>query len=68
MKQPGLDGRHRDKSGEISQKHGNTKNGNLPKPIEGFSQTTTLSQMRQVTGKISEADIRKAVRKMKQAT
>ena len=25
MKQPGLDGRHRDKNGQISQKHGNTK-------------------------------------------
>ena len=24
MKEPGLDGRHRDKSGEISKKHGNT--------------------------------------------
>ena len=25
MKQPGLDGRHRDKNGQISQKHGNTE-------------------------------------------
>jgi hypothetical protein len=25
MKQPGLDGRHRDKDGEISRKHGNTR-------------------------------------------
>jgi hypothetical protein len=24
MKQPGLDGRHRDRDGEISRKHGNT--------------------------------------------
>jgi hypothetical protein len=24
MKQPGLDGRHRDKNGEVSRKHGNT--------------------------------------------
>lgn len=24
MKEPGLDGRHRDKNGEISRKHGNT--------------------------------------------
>jgi hypothetical protein len=24
MKEPGLDGRHRDKNGEISKKHGNT--------------------------------------------
>jgi hypothetical protein len=29
MKQPGLDGRHRDKNGEISRKHGNTKLGTL---------------------------------------
>ena len=25
MKEPGLDGRHRDANGQISQKHGNTK-------------------------------------------
>ena len=28
--QPGLDGRHRDKDGEISKKHGNTLIGTLP--------------------------------------
>jgi hypothetical protein len=25
MQQPGIDGRHRDKDGEISKKHGNTQ-------------------------------------------
>ena len=29
QKQPGLDGRHRDESGRISQKHGNTRVGTL---------------------------------------
>ena len=29
MKEPGLDGRHRDKSGEIDRKHGNTRVGKL---------------------------------------
>lgn len=28
-KQPGLDGRHRDLNGQISQKHGNTRVGTL---------------------------------------
>ena len=28
-KQPGLDGRHRDTNGQISQKHGNTQVGTL---------------------------------------
>ena len=31
MKEPGLDGRHRDKDGEISKKHGNTLVGTLRK-------------------------------------
>jgi len=31
MKEPGLDGRHRDKDGEISRKHGNTQVGTLRK-------------------------------------
>ena len=65
MKQPGLDGRHRDKNGEISQKHGNTKNGNLPRPIEGFSINTTLADMRRRTGEVSEAEIRKVAKERK---
>ena len=63
MKEPGLDGRHRDKDGEIQQKRSDTMNKNLPKPIPGFSDETTLKTMRAVTGKTSEKDIRKAIAK-----
>ena len=63
MKEPGLDGRHRDKDGEIQRKRGDTMNKNLPKPIPGFSDETRLKTMREATGKISEKDIRKAVQK-----
>jgi hypothetical protein len=63
MKQPGLDGRHRDKDGTISRKHGNTLNKNLPKPIDGFSGNTSLSTMRKRTGQESEAAIRNAIAK-----
>ena len=48
MKEPGLDGRHRDKSppkaGEIQQKRSDTLNKNLPKPIPQFSPNTTLER------------------------
>ncbi len=38
MKEPGLDGRHRDKNGQISRKHGNTLVGTLRKIYEpGFA-------------------------------
>ncbi len=63
MKQPGLDGRHRDKDGQIEQKHGNTKNKNLPRPIPGFGPETTLKTMRDETGKTSERDIRNAAKR-----
>jgi hypothetical protein len=63
MKEPGLDGRHRDKNppkaGEIQQKRSDTLNKNLPKPIPQFSKNTTLGKMRQVTGKVSEAAVRR---------
>lgn len=65
MKEPGLDGRHRDKSGEIQQKRSDTLNKNLPKPIEGFSPNTTLKTMREKTGQVSERGIRNAVKKGK---
>jgi hypothetical protein len=58
MKQPGLDNRHRDEDGTIRQKRGDTLNKNLPKPIPGFSGETTLQQMRDATGKISERAVR----------
>lgn len=63
MKQPGLDGRHRDQDGQIEQKHGNTKNKNLPRPIPGFGPETTLKTMRDKTGKTSERDIRDAAKR-----
>lgn len=54
MKEPGLDGRHRDKAppktGQIQQKRGDTLNKNLPKPIPQFSPQAKLSTMRKETG------------------
>ena len=41
MKEPGLDGRHRDANGEISRKHGNTLVGTLRKTYgEDFAKGT----------------------------
>ena len=65
MKEPGLDGRHRDKDGEIQQKRSDAQNGNLPNPIPGFSDKTTVGQMRKNTGEISLEGIRKAAAKAK---
>jgi hypothetical protein len=68
MKEPGLDGRHRDKSrpkaGEIQQKRSDALNKNLPKPIPQFSPKTTLGQMREKTGKVSEESVRRAAAKL----
>jgi hypothetical protein len=67
MKEPGLDGRHRDKSppkaGEIQQKRGDTLNKNLPKLIPQFSPNTTLAEMRKKTGKVSVESVRRAAAK-----
>jgi hypothetical protein len=63
MKEPGLDNRHRDKDGEIQQKRSDTLNKNLSKPIPEFSQNATLGHMRKVTGKVSEAAVRRAAAK-----
>lgn len=64
MKEPGLDGRHRDKNppkaGQIQQKRSDAVNKNLPEPIEGFSPQATVGTMRRVTGQTSLEDIRKA--------
>ncbi|MEW6438802.1 MAG: hypothetical protein AB1508_16715 [Pseudomonadota bacterium] len=60
----GLDGRGRDKDGEIRQKRGDTLNKNLPKPIAEFSPNTTLAKMRAVTGKVSEEAVRRAAKKL----
>lgn len=67
MKEPGLDGRHRDKnppkSGEIQQKRGDTLNKNLPNPIPEFRANTKLSTMRKDTGKVSVDAVRRAAKK-----
>ena len=69
MKEPGLDGRHRDKTrpkaGEIQQKRSDTFNKNLPRPIPEFSPNATLGYMRKVTGKVSEAAVRRAAPKVR---
>ena len=50
MNEPGLDGRHRDKDGEISKKHGNTLVRTLRKIYgqhfaSGFNDTDTLAMV-----------------------
>jgi hypothetical protein len=65
MKEPGLDGRHRDRSGRNQQKRSDAKNKNLPKPIPEFSPNATLGYMRKVTRKVSEAAVRRAAARMK---
>jgi hypothetical protein len=65
MKEPGLDGRHRDRDGEIQQKRSDTLNKNLSQPIPGFRADATLGHMRDVTGKVSEAAVRRAAAKLK---
>lgn len=69
MKEPGLDGRHRDKAapktGEIQQKRGDTLDKNLPKPIPQFRADTKLETMRKVTGQTSVEKIRQASAKLR---
>ena len=69
MKEPGLDGRHRDqappKAGRIQQKRGDTLNKNLPKPIPQFSPNAKLGTMRKATGEVSEAAVRRAAAKLR---
>jgi hypothetical protein len=69
MRQPGLDGRHRDtappKAGEIRQKRGDTLNKNLPRPIAEFSPNAKLSTMRKETGKVGEEAVRRAAKKLR---
>lgn len=66
MKEPGLDGRHRDqaspKTGQIQQKRGDSLNKNLPEPIPGFSLNARLDTMRKATGQTSVADVTKAAK------
>jgi hypothetical protein len=67
MKEPGLDGRHRDKDsgkgGQIQQKRSDTLNKNLPKPIPQFPPNMTLGAMRKKTGEVSEAAVRRVATK-----
>ena len=69
MKEPGLDGRHRNKNppkaGEIQQKRGDTLNKNLPKPIPQFRVNTKLETMRKATGQTSVEKVRQAAAKMR---
>lgn len=65
MKEPGLNGRHRDQNGQIQQKRSDTQNKNLPSPIPGFSPNTTLKTMREKTGQTSEQGIRNVVKSKK---
>jgi hypothetical protein len=69
VKEPGLDGRHRDaaapKKGEIQQKRGDTLNRNLPQPIPQFRGDTKLETMRRTTGEVSVANVRRAAAKLK---
>ncbi len=62
MKEPGLDNRHRDVTGKIQQKRGDTLNKNLPEPIPQFSPNARLDTMRDATGKTSIADVGKAAK------
>jgi hypothetical protein len=68
MKEPGLDGRHRDKNppkaGEIQQKRSDTLNKNLSRSIPQFSPNATLGEMRDLTGKVSEEAVRRAAAKL----
>jgi hypothetical protein len=64
MKQPGLDQRHRDKSGEISRKHGNTLVRTLRKSHDadfasGFKETNRLFDVLQT---LDEPSLSKLVR------
>jgi len=69
MKEPGLDGRHRDKSppktGEIQEKRGDTLNKNLPRPVPQFSPNARLDTMRKATGQVSVEGVRRAAAKLR---
>jgi hypothetical protein len=69
MKEPGLDGRHRDqaapKKGVIQQMRGDTLNKNLPKSIPQFRADTKLETMREATRETSVEKVRQAAAKMR---
>jgi hypothetical protein len=66
MKEPGLDGRHRDKTppktGRIQQKRGDTLNKNLPQPIPQFSPNAKLETMRKEKGETGVEAVREAAK------
>jgi hypothetical protein len=64
MNEPGLDGRHRDQSGEIDLKRGNTLNKHLPVPIPQFGPDVTLETMRQRTGETSIEKVREKAKQL----
>jgi hypothetical protein len=65
MKQPRLDGRHRDTDCQIRQKRGDTLNKNLPQPVSQFSPNAKLQTMRDATGKVNEKDVRATAKKLR---
>jgi hypothetical protein len=61
----GLDGRHRDKDGRISEKHGNTKMKNLKgdyPEFKNFHNEDTLSEVKERYGADSLDDLRRKVK------
>ena len=64
MKEPGLDGRHRDKDGEIGKKHGNTLVGTLRKVYgkgfaAGYLDTAKLSEVFLQLNETSQSQLRR---------
>ncbi len=64
MKEPGLDGRHRDKDGEISRKHGNTLVGTLRRIYgksfaAGYPDTTELKDVLHQLNETSLSQLRR---------
>ena len=64
MKEPGLDGRHRDKDGEISKKHGNALVGTLRKLYgksfaAGYPDATQLSDVLHQLNETSLSQLRR---------
>jgi hypothetical protein len=53
------------KAGEIQQKRSDTLNRNLDPPIPQFRSHATLGTMRRETGKVSEAAVRRAARRLR---
>lgn len=64
MKESGLDGRHRDKDGEISKKHGNTQLSTLRKIYgkgfaAGYPDTTELNEVLRQLNETSLSQLRR---------